>query len=210
MIEVIKKESENRASYLKESKILEGIFIEEATSILDDIEPALLSLENDRTNLEILKTISRGAHTLKGSSGCLTNNIITKYVHKYEDLVSALQKNTLNLTDDIYDILFKGFDRIKELINSISNKKLNNYNIDLLLPEVTIDLNKNKVDKQENINKENNKNNDHQVQKLKDNIAVPIYMLDELSGFSGEITVIRNMVNKIIPKNEVNLKKAMK
>lgn len=198
MIEVIKKESENRASYLKESKILEGIFIEEATSILDDIEPALLSLENDRTNLEILKTISRGAHTLKGSSGCLTNNIITKYVHKYEDLVSALQKNTLNLTDDIYDILFKGFDRIKELINSISNKKLNNYNIDLLLPEVTIDLNKNKVDKQENINKENNKNNDHQVQKLKDNIAVPIYMLDELSGFSGEITVIRNMVNKII------------
>ena len=198
MIEVIKKESENRASFLKESKILEGIFIEEATSILDDIEPALLSLENDRTNLEILKTISRGAHTLKGSSGCLTNNIITKYVHKYEDLVSALQKNTLNLTDDIYDILFKGFDRIKELINSISNKKLNNYNIDLLLPEVTIDLNKNKVDKQENINKENNKNNDHQVQKLKDNIAVPIYMLDELSGFSGEITVIRNMVNKII------------
>ncbi len=202
MIEIIKKESENRASFLKESKILEGIFIEEATSILDDIEPALISLENDRTNLEILKIISRGAHTLKGSSGCLTNNIITKYVHKYEDLVSAIQKNTLNLTDDIYDILFKGFDRIKELINSISSKKLHSYSIELLLPEVTIDLNKNKDDKPEII-KETNKNKDHQVQKIKDNITVPIYMLDELSGFSGEITVIRNMVNKIIRSLEL-------
>ena len=39
--------------------------------------------------------------------------------------------------------------------------------------------------------------------KPKDNIAVPINMLDELSQFSGEITVIRNMVNKLVRALEI-------
>lgn len=203
MIELIKKESESRALFLKENKVIEEIFIEEAVSILDDIEPSLLSLDNDRTNSEILKLISRGAHTLKGSSGCLSTNIITKYVHKYEDLVSALQQNQITLTDDVYEVLFKGFDRIKELVYSISSKKIHNYNIDVLLPEIAVVLEKSKENKLIKNEKTDRKIDSSQSQKVKENILVPISMLDELSAYSGEITVLRNMVNKIIRTLEV-------
>ncbi|APJ03137.1 chemotaxis protein CheW [Silvanigrella aquatica] len=204
IVELIKKESAPRKQFIKENRIIESVFVEESHAILDEIEPLLLSLNYDRGNSDILKSIARGAHTLKGSSGCLSSNIITKYVHKYEDLVSGLIKKELILTDEVYETLFKGLDRIKELVSSVVTKKLRNYKIDDIIKEVTLDFSKyqfeEKIKAIENL-KEPIKEaalGQAPVQKQKESISVPIFMLDELSTFSGEITVIRNMVNKII------------
>lgn len=201
------KEATPRIQAIREGQALEKIFYDEATSILDDMEPTLLSLDLDRNNQDSINAIFRAAHTLKGSSGCLDCDTITRYVHKYEDIISSLKKGQLVLTDEIYEILFKGLDRIKILIASIPTKTLHTFNLDKILHEVTLES---------NLSKKNQDNNPKvaptvaaidqaksDTQKSKDTISVPIKMLDELSGYSGEITVIRNMVNKIVRSLEM-------
>ncbi|BBH53845.1 chemotaxis protein CheW [Fluviispira sanaruensis] len=201
VVAMIAKETLSRVQFINENKAIEETFVEEASAILDEIEPFLLSLNFNRHDPDAMKAIARGVHTLKGSSGCLRSNTLTKYIHKYEDLFSPILKGEAALTDDIYDVLFRGLDRIKEIVISISNKKLHLYKLEDLL----VDLNIKMEDFSKSIqNAENRNQRDSQAsppplqQKLKEAISVPIQMLDELSGYSGEITVIRNMINKII------------
>lgn len=208
MSEVIAKESKERIQMIRESQALESIFFDEATSILDDLEPLLVSLDLNRANPESINAIFRGVHTLKGSSGCLESEIITKYVHKYEDIISGLKEGRLSLNPEIYDVLLKGLDRIKLLVAAIPNKNLRSFKLEDIVPELSI-LNRAKTGSQ---TKSDNSGIDQAVDptkvdtlkaKVKDSISVPITMLDELSSYSGEITVIRNMVNKIVRTLEV-------
>ena len=201
--ERVLKEAAARIEVIRESQALSGIFVEEAIAILDEIEPVLLSLEHDRANPDAINAIFRGAHTLKGSSGCLDSDVITKYVHKYEDIISGLKKGQLTLTDEIYEILFKGLDRIKGMVGSIATKSLHTYKLEDILPEVTLrsggpHLDAAKTEERATVSPGAAGKVDAHKVKAKDSIAVPINMLDELSGYSGEITVIRNMVNKIV------------
>ena len=215
IIETIEKYSQDRLEFLQEMQSLENTFLEEAHGILDDVEQGLLSLEADKDNLDVLKLIARNVHTLKGSSGFLSVNTVTKYVHSYEDIVSGLQKGELQFNEQISALLFLGFDRIKELIQSIPLKTLKNYNLNSLLPElnlkpeVTAQKNEpetnlkdsNSVSKTSKENALTQKNT--QKSTVKDTLSVPVSMLDELSYSSGEITVLRNMVNKIVRSLEV-------
>jgi two-component system chemotaxis sensor kinase CheA len=205
LIDRIYKDSANRVQYLREAQTIQNIFIEESVNMLDEIESALLSLEHDRLNTSVIKVIAREIHTLKGSSGCLDTNIITKYVHKYEDIIQSLQKEELALDDDVYSVLFLGFDRIKELVSSILNKTVRDYKLEELLPELDLKKDAKKSDNlkkkldHSSVSSENitpKKDAPKQVQK--ESISVPTSMLDELSNFSGEITVLRNMINKIV------------
>ncbi|KAB8029782.1 chemotaxis protein CheW [Fluviispira multicolorata] len=193
---MILKESKKRAQSIIENRAIEKTFIEEASGILDEIEPHLLSLNYNRQDISAMKAIARGVHTLKGASSCLSSNILAKYIHKYEDFFSPVLNGKIILTDDIYDILFIGLDRIKELIISIKDKKLHLFKLQELLNDLNYQLNEIQKPPQKNIIEK--KQEPLQTQKPKDAISVPIQMLDELSGFSGEITVIRNMINKII------------
>jgi two-component system chemotaxis sensor kinase CheA len=196
----------------EEQEALEKTFLEEAFVILENVETSLLSLEKDRDNLSTIKMIAREVHTLKGSSGCLDANTITKYVHKYEDIIASLQKQELEFTDDVYHILFLGLDRIKELVVSIPNKKLKSFDLKALLPELDL---KNAQKKEDAPSSAKNASETKEAAKpppaqqdsgkpiLKDTLSVPVAMLDELSNFSGEITVLRNMINKIVRTVEI-------
>ncbi len=210
MSEIIAKESKERIQMIRESQALESIFFDEATSILDDLEPLLVSLDLNRANPESINAIFRGVHTLKGSSGCLESEIITKYVHKYEDIISGLKEGRISLNPEIYEVLLKGLDRIKLLVAAIETKKLKSFRLEDIVPELSIHgktavASADKTDSHgaDPAAAADPAKADIHKAKVKDSISVPITMLDELSSFSGEITVIRNMVNKIVRTLEV-------
>jgi len=195
-----------RAELINETKALESVFLEESGAIIEALDPLLLSLDSDRTNPDKLNAIFRGVHTIKGSSGVLSTNVVTRYVHRYEDIISGITKGKTELTDNVYEVLLKGLDRVKELVAAVAAKTIGNLNLDALLDELDFER-KNKI-------AESPLAKGHQmvaaqphpggaaggqtVKNQKDSIAVPIEMLDKLSSFSGEITVIRNMVNKLV------------
>lgn len=197
IIAVINKEGKARLELIRETQALTATFIEEASNILEKMDPVLLAIDSDRSNQENINLVFRGAHTIKGSSGILTTDIVTRYVHKYEDIISGINKGQIPFSDIVYEVLLKGFDRIKELIAAVASKEIRSFKLDEILPDLVITLNPqntgiSKVREQLSPKAAPN------AQKPKDSISVPINMLDELSGYSGEITVIRNMVNKLV------------
>lgn len=199
LVGLLEKFGKSRLESIRESQVLESVFLEEASTIVDEMDSVLLALDHDRGSQEKLNLIFRAAHTIKGSSGVLSSDVITRYVHKYEDIISAVKKGQAEFTDSIYEVLLKGYDRIKELVFAAGEKKLSSYRLDQLLPELDVEKSSSKP--------EDSKKSEiptHQsataspVQKAKDTISVPISMLEQLSSCSGEITVIRNMVNKLV------------
>ncbi len=201
---VVAKESKKRVEEILETLALESVFIEDAKAIIDENEAILLSLENDRTNQDSLNVLYRAAHTLKGTSGFLETDVITKYIHKYEDIISELRKNTIAFSDRIYEILLKGHDRIKNLLSKLEDRTIFFEKLEDLLPELDY-----KADTKPATDSSHTADStaaakaapkaDVPKSTLKNtSIPVPKDLLDELASRSGEITVIRNMVNKIV------------
>jgi two-component system chemotaxis sensor kinase CheA len=196
---IIEAHGRSRLEAIRESQALEAIFIDEASNIIEEMDSVLLGLDGDRNNQELLNLIYRGAHTIKGSSGILSTDIVTRYVHKYEDIISSVKKGQQQFTDEVYEVLLRGFDRIRSLIAAVAAGEARRFRLDSLLPELEL---KGSAGAQPVAVAEAARSGGaaapSSLQKPKENISVPVAMLDELSGYSGEITVIRNMVNKLV------------
>lgn len=59
LFQMIEKEGAPRKDEIEERKILEGSFIEESQSIIEELEPLILSLESEPDNIDTLNTIFR-------------------------------------------------------------------------------------------------------------------------------------------------------
>ncbi len=60
-------------------------YIAEARELLEEMESALLSLESDPDNSELIGAIFRAAHTIKGSAGLFGLQPIVGFTHIVED-----------------------------------------------------------------------------------------------------------------------------
>lgn len=96
-------------------------FIDEAEEHLEAVDAALLDLENDPTDLDILNIIFRAAHTLKSSSAAMEFNLIAELTHEMENVLDVLRTGKVVATHDTIDILFESTDMLKELVSDVAN-----------------------------------------------------------------------------------------
>ncbi len=105
-------------------------FFEEAFDMLDRLEQNILILDKDRNNTDAVQEIFRAVHTLKGSAGAVELFDTQKYAHRFEDLLDLIRNNQIKVDDKTIDILLKGIDILKELINGASEEKEYSGNIE--------------------------------------------------------------------------------
>lgn len=105
-------------------------FFEEAFDMLDRLEQNILILDKDRNNTDAIQEIFRAVHTLKGSAGAIELFDTQKYAHRFEDLLDLIRNNQIKVDDKTIDILLKGIDILKELINGASEEKEYSGNIE--------------------------------------------------------------------------------
>ena len=105
-------------------------FFEEAFDMLDRLEQNILILDKDRNNTDAIQEIFRAVHTLKGSAGAVELFDTQKYAHRFEDLLDLIRNNQIKVDDKTIDILLKGIDILKELINGASAEKEYSGNIE--------------------------------------------------------------------------------
>jgi two-component system chemotaxis sensor kinase CheA len=95
--------------------VIQG-FLEEAGDLLADFEAALLELEDNPGNAEILNRIFRCAHTIKGNSAMLGLDRVARFTHVLEDLLDKVRKSELDLSPALMETLLKSGDALKELL----------------------------------------------------------------------------------------------
>ncbi len=96
-------------------------FINNSDDIMVNLDEAILSLEKDPNNPEIIEEIFRGAHTLKGAAGMFGFKAIERTMHRMENLFDLIRKKKLSPTPEIVDTVFEGLDLLRELLTAVKN-----------------------------------------------------------------------------------------
>lgn len=94
-------------------------FIKEVSDTLEAMEKELLELEKNPDDMELLNSIFRDAHTIKGSAAFLNFKYMRELTHKMENILDELRNGKMKATAEIIDILFKSSDCLKQMVNNI-------------------------------------------------------------------------------------------
>ncbi len=95
-------------------------FVEEAQDNVRDLEEALLLLEEDLNNRDIIERIFRAMHSLKGGGAMFGFNDLSDFTHHLETIFDLIRNDKLNADQDIISLTFNSVDHIKFLL-SIGN-----------------------------------------------------------------------------------------
>lgn len=101
-----------------DSELLADFFIE-AREHLESIEPNLLELEQNPSNLGLLSEIFRPMHSLKGASGFLGLNLINRLAHKAENILDELRNGSMAVTSEIMDLILAATDALRSMVDNL-------------------------------------------------------------------------------------------
>ncbi|MGB9514444.1 MAG: chemotaxis protein CheW [Candidatus Acidiferrum sp.] len=96
-------------------------FLLESYENLDRLDQEFVKLETEPGNLELLKSIFRTIHTIKGTCGFLGFTKLEKLAHAGENLLSVLRDGQLTLNAEITTALLAMVDAVREMLRSIDS-----------------------------------------------------------------------------------------
>jgi two-component system chemotaxis sensor kinase CheA len=95
-------------------------FVSESQELLEDMENALLAVENAQEKDELVNAIFRAAHTIKGSSGLFGLDHIVAFTHVVENLLDKVRGGKLKIADQLVVLLLACCDHIGALVNRLA------------------------------------------------------------------------------------------
>ncbi len=94
-------------------------FLVESNENLDQLDHDLVALERDPGSRELLSSIFRTVHTIKGTCGFLAFGTLESVTHVGESLLSKLRDGEMTLNAEITTVLLEMFDAVRALLGSI-------------------------------------------------------------------------------------------
>ena len=91
-------------------KQLQASFRHEADDLLTDLGGALLLLELDPRNADVINRVFRAMHTLKGSGASAGFRRLANFVHHVEDVFNRVRNKQLETTPELIDATLKACD----------------------------------------------------------------------------------------------------
>jgi two-component system chemotaxis sensor kinase CheA len=100
---------------------LDEDFFEESFESIDAMEAALLRLTPGTADAEIINTIFRTAHSIKGGAGMFGFNEIASFTHTVEALLEELRSRRLQVTTPMCDGLLQSVDVMRSMMTEQKN-----------------------------------------------------------------------------------------
>ncbi|MDE2049705.1 MAG: chemotaxis protein CheA [Gammaproteobacteria bacterium] len=98
-------------------------FFEESFEALDSMEAALLKLDIGSPEPELINTIFRVAHSIKGGSATFGFSEIASFTHSLETLLDELRSGTMPVTVALSDLLLKSVDVMRAMLRAVQAKQ---------------------------------------------------------------------------------------
>jgi two-component system, chemotaxis family, sensor kinase CheA len=96
-------------------------FLIESTENLDQLDRDLVELEKDPSSKEILGSIFRAIHTIKGTTGFLGFSKLESLAHAGESLLGRLRDGKLSMTPEITSALLSLVDAVRGMLAAIES-----------------------------------------------------------------------------------------
>ncbi|MDL1970009.1 MAG: chemotaxis protein CheA [Candidatus Desulfofervidaceae bacterium] len=97
-------------------------FISETREHLSSIELNILSLEQNPEDKEVINTIFRPFHTIKGVSGFLNLEAINKLSHATESMLDAARNGQFSINEQAIDVILEAVDLIKAMVDDLESQ----------------------------------------------------------------------------------------
>ncbi len=93
-------------------------FIVESSELMDNVIQDIVVIERSHDE-EVVNSIFRAVHTIKGTSSFLGFNTLSQLAHKAEDVLGLIRKGEMSTSQEVADTLLESFDIMKLMIEDI-------------------------------------------------------------------------------------------
>ncbi len=87
--------------------------MEEASDLLPELESALLELDENPRDMDVVNRVFRALHTIKGSGSMFGFEGVADFAHELENAFDLVRCGELQVSSDLLDLTFKGKDQIQ-------------------------------------------------------------------------------------------------
>jgi len=101
-----------------DDELLEDFLIE-AGEILEHLNEELVELENSPDNMELLNSIFRGFHTIKGGAGFLAIDPMVAVCHRAEDVFNMVRNNEISINTRLMDSILPVLDVLNDQFDAL-------------------------------------------------------------------------------------------
>lgn len=102
----------------KDLSRFEATFFEEAGEHVAAMEQALLALETSPDDSELVNSVFRAAHSIKGGAGMFGFEALAGFTHVLESLLDRLRQGRNRLTPRAADVLLRSADTLRSLLDA--------------------------------------------------------------------------------------------
>ncbi|MGE0048798.1 MAG: ATP-binding protein [Acidithiobacillus sp.] len=95
-------------------------YLAEARELLEKAQEEILCLEDQPEDDELLASLFRAFHTLKGGAGFLEAQNLVDWTHHLEDLLDKLRSHQLCVSSDMIDAILRGLDVIDGMLQELA------------------------------------------------------------------------------------------
>ncbi len=95
------------------------VFYEESYEGLDAMEQGLLDMDMVSPDPEVINTIFRAAHSMKGGAGTFGFTQVADFTHVLETLLDQIRSGQRAMSQDIQNLLLKSVDCIRQLLQDL-------------------------------------------------------------------------------------------
>ncbi len=94
-------------------------FLVEASEILEQLSEQLVELEHSPDDSELLNTVFRGFHTIKGGGSFLSLTGLVQVCHSAEDLFNLLRNGERSVTAELMDVVLRVLDVLNDQFDEL-------------------------------------------------------------------------------------------
>ncbi len=98
-------------------------FLVEAGEIIEQLDEQLVQIEKSPDDKDLLNSIFRGFHTVKGGAGFLALNELVDICHAAENVFDMLRNGKITLNSDSMDAVLQAYDEITRLFTAVQNRE---------------------------------------------------------------------------------------
>lgn len=95
-----------------------AVFLVEATEILEQLEESLMELEESPEDLELVGTVFRALHTIKGSGAMFGFDRIASFTHEVETVFDKLRSGKMKVSRELISLTLSSRDIIKGMLDA--------------------------------------------------------------------------------------------
>lgn len=182
------------------------LFREEAAEILQALNDALLALEENPTDKQVVEELFRAAHSLKGMAATMGFDDITNLTHKMENLMDKVRKEEIEATTPLIDILLQSSDVLQVLLGQVGSEDLQStIDVDSLFAKLEMaasgNLSTGECEKKKPIRQAANSSSDNRQEPNKPalmrTVRVKLEHLDNLMNLVGELVISKARLDQL-------------